>query len=190
MVFLMRWIIDKSFDFCYGHRVWSQSLEKEYSLSQCLMCRHLHGHQGKIKVSLTSTELKSGMVTDFKHLNWFKEWLDAVLDHKFIIDINDPLNFDLASHYTKSDGSLDLRLLNLNSEFGYYTPKLEILPENVPDALIEKYEGFVFVNFLPTSENLTAWMYKIISKKMQKLGVQVESVEFWETPKSHCQVKA
>ena len=35
----MKWIIDKQFDFCYGHRVWSQSLEVDYSLDDCLMCR-------------------------------------------------------------------------------------------------------------------------------------------------------
>ena len=40
------WEISKKFDFCYG-RVWSQSLNTEFSLDGCLMCRHLHGHQGK-----------------------------------------------------------------------------------------------------------------------------------------------
>ena len=185
----MKWIIDKSFDFCYGHRVWSQTLTKEFSLSECLACRHLHGHQGKIKISLSSSKLKSGMVTDFKHLNWFKEWLDLVLDHKMILDLNDPLNFDLVSHYTDEAGKVILEKLNFNREFRYYTPKLELLPKKSPKALIEKYEGIVFVEFVPTSENLTAWIFEIVSKKLSKLGVEVEAVEFWETPKSHCLVK-
>ncbi len=183
----MRWEIDKSFDFCYGHRVWSQTLNKSFSLDNCLMCRHLHGHQGKIKISLASDTLKSGMVTDFKHLNWFKEWLDSTIDHKFIIDLNDPLNFDLASDYTNSSGEIDLNRLNHHKD-GYYTPKLELLPPDSPQALIEKYEGFVFVDFIPTSENLTAWIFEIVSKRMAPLGVEVSSVEFWETPKSHCKV--
>ena len=51
------WEISKEFDFCYGHRVWSQSLNVEFSLDSCLMCRHLHGHQGKAIVYLKSDTL-------------------------------------------------------------------------------------------------------------------------------------
>ncbi len=86
------------------------------------------------------------MVTDFKHLNWFKEWLDNTIDHKFILDINDPLIFDIASHYTTVSGEIDLTMLNLQKE-GYFTPKLELLPKESPQALIEKYEGILFVDF-------------------------------------------
>ena len=45
--FIMHWKISKEFEFCYGHRVWSQTLNTEFSLDGCLKCRHLHGHQGK-----------------------------------------------------------------------------------------------------------------------------------------------
>ncbi len=183
----MRWIIDKSFDFCYGHRVWSQSLDKEYSLDECLMCRHLHGHQGRIKIFLSSTELIDGMVTDFKHLNWFKAWLDATLDHKFILDRSDPLFGDLMSHYADDSGKMDETHFFFHEE-GYWTPRLELL-QNLSDALIEKYEGMVVVDFVPTSERLTAWLLQIVRDRMQGLGVRVEAMEFWETPKSHCRVE-
>ncbi len=183
----MRWIIDKSFDFCYGHRVWSQELNRDFSLDECLMCRHLHGHQGKIKIFLSSNQLQKGMVTDFKHLNWFKEWLDATLDHKFIIDISDPLYFDLMSHYCNSDGKADKESL-IESKYGYWIPDLSRLDTNSPKALIEKYEGMVIVDFVPTSENLTAWIMQVVKQKMKPLNIEVESVEFWETPKSHCKV--
>ena len=101
------WDIDKQFDFCYGHRVWNQSLNSEYSVDTCLKCRHLHGHQGKIKVHLSVTldqnnlkeRIKKGMVTDFKHLNWFKKWVDDVLDHKIILDVNDPIIIDELNLY-------------------------------------------------------------------------------------------
>mgnify|MGYP003490605001 CR=1 FL=1 len=83
-----KWTIDKQFDFCFGHRVWSQDLNTKYSLDGCLACRHLHGHQGKVKLFLGANNLKHGMVTDFKHTNIFKKWLDDTLDHKFIIDMN------------------------------------------------------------------------------------------------------
>ena len=183
----MEWIIDKQFDFCYGHRVWSQRLQTEFSLDECLMCRHLHGHQGRIKIFLASDRLQNGMVTDFKHLNWFKRWLDATLDHKFIIDRNDPLFFDMMSHYCEAEQMDEGRFFF--HEEGYWSPRLDVV-EGMIEAIREKYEGMVVVDFVPTSENLTAWLLTIVQKKMAPLGVRVHSVEFWETPKSHCEIKA
>jgi len=183
----MKWIIDKQFDFCYGHRVWSQSLQKEYSLDDCLMCRHLHGHQGRIKIFLEAERLQNGMVTDFKHLNWFKRWLDGVLDHKFIIDRSDPLFFDMMSHYC-ADGRMDESRFFYHEQ-GYWTPRLEVVEKEI-GAIREKYEGMVVVDFIPTSENLTAWMLEIVQKKMAPLQIKVHGVQFWETPKSHCEIRA
>ncbi len=184
----MQWIIDKQFDFCYGHRVWSQELEKDYALDECRMCRHLHGHQGKIKVFLTAAGLRGGMVTDFKHLNWFKAWLDATLDHKFILDRSDPLFFDLMAHYCDEAGRMDEAKFFWHDE-GCWTPRLEVVEKEI-EAVREKYAGMVIVDFVPTSENLTAWLLDIVAKKMAPLGVQVHSVQFWETPKSHCEVRS
>lgn len=183
----MKWSIDKSFDFCYGHRVWSQRLDVAYSLDSCLACRHLHGHQGRIKIFLEARELERGMVTDFKHLGWFKAWLDATLDHKFIIDRNDPLFSDMLSHYCR-DGEMDRDRFTHHAE-GYWTPRLELL-DDAGEALREKYEGMVVVDFIPTSEHLTAWILRIVTERMAPMGVHVSAVEFWETPKSHCRVEA
>jgi 6-pyruvoyltetrahydropterin/6-carboxytetrahydropterin synthase len=183
----MKWIIDKQFDFCYGHRVWSQRLETEYSLDDCLMCRHLHGHQGRIKIFLEAEKLQNGMVTDFKHLNWFKQWLDAVLDHKFVIDRSDPLFEDMMSHYC-SEGRMDESLFYLHDE-RCWTPRLEVVGAQI-EAIREKYEGMVVVDFIPTSENLCAWLLTIVQKKMAPLDIRVHSVQFWETPKSHCEIRA
>ncbi|WP_417326171.1 6-carboxytetrahydropterin synthase [Halarcobacter sp.] len=177
----MTWKISKSFDFCYGHRVWSQTLNSEYSLDPCLKCRHLHGHQGKIVIFLEAQKLKDGMVTDFKHLNWFKQFLDDVLDHKFILDINDPLYPTLLPHIKKED--------LIHFEEGYYIPNIDKIKDE-ETHIKEMYEGYVIVDFVPTSENLSAWFLEIASKKMQKLGVKVSSVEFAETPKSKSHVFA
>ena len=181
------WEIDKQFDFCYGHRVHNQKLNSEYTSNgdQCLKCRHLHGHQGKIKVHLKSPVLEGGMVTDFKHLGWFKDFIDDTLDHKFIMDINDPIIWHEVPELCK-DGKLDFNKLHRFSQ-GFWLPDLNQL-QHVHPAVYEKYEGMVFVDFVPTSENLTSWLLDIARKKMRKIGVVVSAVEFWETPKSHCKV--
>lgn len=166
------WEISKEFDFCYGHRVWTQALNSEFSLDACLVCRHLHGHQGKVLVYLKSSELKNAMVTDFKHLNWFKKFLDDVLDHKFIIDINDPLFSTLVPNIDKKD------LIEFKE--GYKIVNCS----NFKDELLELYESFIVVDFVPTSENLSAWLHKIVQEKMDKLNVKVSKIEFLETPKS------
>ena len=168
----MMWKISKEFDFCYGHRVWSQTLNTEFSLDGCLKCRHLHGHQGKILVYLEASELTNGMVTDFKHLNWFKQFLDDVLDHKFILDINDPLFSTLLPNIDKKD------LISFKE--GYKTVDLT----NFKNELLELYESYIIVDFVPTSENISAWLLKIVQNKMDKLNIKISKVEFLETPKS------
>jgi len=171
--------IYKQFDFCYGHRVWSQALDSNFAIDACLACRHIHGHQGTIKVHLQAEKLEAGMVTDFKHLGWFKKWLDDTLDHKFIMDINDPL----LSHEVP-----DLKFGEVSILFGgdlapigsiQIDPKVKLI-----QAVREKYEGMVFVDFVPTSENLSKWIFNIVQRKMKPLNVTVSSVEFLETPKS------
>lgn len=178
----MVWQISKEFDFCYGHRVWSQELHSEFSLTGCLACRHLHGHQGKIIVFLQSDILKNGMVTDFHHLNWFKLFLDETLDHKFIMDIHDPLFETLLPHFKNKQPLI-------HHEAGYQTPDLGHLKDE-PAHLTELYESYIIVDFVPTSENISTWLMQIIQKKMKKLGVHVSHVEFLETPKSRSIVYA
>ena len=172
----MKWNISKQFDFCYGHRVWSQELNVEYALDDCLMCRHLHGHQGKILVHLESNKLQNGMVTDFKHLNWFKKFLDDTVDHKFIIDKNDPLFNTLLPHYKDNK-----QFITMNEN--YQIPDLNIIKDE-PIHIKEMYEGYIIVDFVPTSENLSAWLLEIVSAKMAKIGVTVSHLEYFETPKS------
>jgi 6-pyruvoyltetrahydropterin/6-carboxytetrahydropterin synthase len=174
--------IGKQFDFCYGHRVWSQELNSEYSEDSCLACRHLHGHQGTIIVYLESMDstLTNGMVTDFKHLGWFKKWVDNVLDHKFIMDINDPL-FEWEFPESKE---IPLDMWMTKHPEGHLTINTELINALPEQCLKEKYEGAVFVEFVPTSENLSLWLCKVINDKMNKIGVQCTHIQFFETPKS------
>ena len=195
---IYNWVIDKSFDYCYGHRVWSQTLDPKYSLDSCLACRHLHGHQGKVKLFLGANNLKHGMVTDFKHTNIFKKWLDDTLDHKFIIDMNDPLFEDLAGDLClseKNKRTFDDLMVTVNTEYNFAIPDLEqLMALNVWDelrddqkqAIFEKYEGIIIVDFIPTSENICKFIYEVANKMLNGLGIEVVAVEYWETPKSHC----
>lgn len=178
------WTITKEFDFCYGHRVWSQQLNTKFSLDGCLKCRHLHGHQGKLLVSLESNKLKDGMVTDFKHLSWFRKWLDDVIDHKFIIDSSDPLFHKLfpdVGNYTPQLNQ-DSRYFVFHKEryWTVYPPTYK----NLPSEEKELYEGMIIVPFVPTSENLSKWFFKIVEEKMKKLNIKVSKIQFFETPKS------
>lgn len=173
---MSKWIISKEFDFCYGHRVWSQTLNAEYSIDNRCVCRHLHGHQGKVIVKLYSDTLERGMVTDFKHLNWFKKFLDECLDHKFILDKNDPM-FSIivpsGNHLPWIDKKENYSIIDPNY-FKFITD----------EPLIEVLEGFVAVDFVPTSENLSKWLFEVVNKKMSEINIKTHSVQFFETPKS------
>jgi len=200
----MKYIIDKSFSFCYGHRVHNQRLDTKFTESgdACLACRHLHGHEGLVKIFLeedkNSTNIKdTGMVTDFKHLGWFKNFLDDVLDHKFIMDLEDPL---FQNEFTLCQNKSNM--IKMKEEF--FIPDLtyirnhiqqelenDRINENEASAIFEKYEGAIFVDFVPTSENLSGWLLSIVQEKMKDLpGIRVKAIEYWETPKSHCRVEA
>lgn len=204
-------IIDKSFSFCYGHRVHNQRLDTDFTESgdACLACRHLHGHEGLIKVFLEEIIVgqniqNTGMVTDFKHLGWVKNFIDDTLDHKLILDIKDPLLREEASWLYNDSNELDLDGFCHKMPEGFWIPDMNLIndtldeykkkhsfPEDEAQAIFEKYEGLVLVDFVPTSENLAAWLLDITSKKMAGISnVRVKAVEYWETPKSHCRVEA
>ena len=214
----MKWIIDKSFSFCYGHRVHNQRLDTNFTESgdACLACRHLHGHEGLVKVFLEEGENGSnvadiGMVTDFKHLGWFKNFLDDTLDHKFIMDTQDPLFGDefIDVCFQDKDGRACTTgdetgyadpIKTIQMSEGYRIPDLTLirnlldnrdLTEAEKSAIFEKYEGAIFVDFVPTSENLAAWLLQVVQDKMKDLpNVRVKAIEYWETPKSHCRVES
>lgn len=190
-----QWVISKTFEFDYGHRVHNQTLNQEYSLDNACVCRHLHGHRGVVHVSLVADKLTDDMVTDFKHLNWLKQFIDHAIDHKMIMDINDPLLrvifplFDQCSklHWCRFadqiDGNGDVSNKEvLHDRLYTYIAKNELF-DNDP-VLWELYEGLVVVDFVPTSENLSKWFYDIVSFRMAKIGVTVQSITFNETPKS------
>jgi 6-pyruvoyltetrahydropterin/6-carboxytetrahydropterin synthase len=45
-------------------------------------------------------------------------------------------------------------------------------------------EGYLIVDFVPTSENLSKWLFDIVNSKMSQIGVKVSRIDWFETPKS------
>jgi len=121
------------------------------------------------------------MVTDFKHLGFMKDFIDDNLDHKFIIDKNDPgfdsiVSFDYDflkdGDYLSDvlvDGLIVGEVINLS--------RIEAL--SLADK--EVLESFFIVDFLPTSENLAKYIYGVTSIKLDEL---VSGVDWQETAKS------
>lgn len=174
----MAHVIDKTFEFCYGHRVWTQKLNGEYAADLKCACRHLHGHEGKMQVFLSANKLDStGMVTDFRHLEWLKQWINTYIDHQFIIDKNDPLYAQLIGDRKLSP----VMIPGTSTQAGWHLD-LSDLDTNSPEY--EYFEGFMVVDFVPTSENLSSWMANLVEAKMSKLNVVVHRIDWWETPKS------
>lgn|SRR5574343_198726 len=186
----MVWQIDKQFSFCYGHRVWSQELKEDFCSvgdTQC-KCRHLHGHEGLAHVFLESDQLERGMVTDFKHLGFLKDFLDTYIDHRFIVDRNDPM-YDMLVNETYRILSRTYTFPVLEEVFVPGTNhkagrvvKMDGLPNHRPEY--EVLEGYFIVDFVPTSENLSKWLFDCASSKMSTIGIKVKRIDWFETPKS------
>ncbi len=180
----MTWKISKQFNFAYGHRVWVQKLESEFALDRKCVCRHLHGHEAEVHVHLEGDELDpQGMVTDFLHLSWLKKFFDQTVDHKFIIDINDPLYQNLVNRYCVGNTTMAaVKVPGTDHVAGWIIDQGPHADPSTPE--FEYLESFFIVDFIPTSENLSKWVYELTTPKMAKLGVKVGEVEWWETPKS------
>ena len=175
-------LIDKTFEFCYGHRVWTQTLDGRFSDDLKCACRHLHGHEAKVQVFLEGDTLNPhGMVTDFRHLEWFKKWLNQFVDHQFIIDRNDPLFPVLFPTDKVSMSPLELVLEDGTRYLAGWTLSFS---EGEVNHLRELFEGVLVVDFPPTSEHLSKWAHGIVAFKMQPLQVRIARVDWWETPKS------
>jgi len=69
--------------FNYGHRL----------LHHAGKCGHLHGHNGRIQVEISSQKLdQQNMVVDFAQIKeTLGTWIDEALDHKTLLWDQDPL---------------------------------------------------------------------------------------------------
>ena len=74
--------VSQNIEFCYGHRLLNYSGK----------CRHLHGHNGKAVIVLEGEALDDrGMLVDFSDIkNSVRTWIDNELDHRMILNEDDP----------------------------------------------------------------------------------------------------
>jgi len=184
---MAKWIIDKVVgEFDYGHNVWTQDLDEELSCGSQCKCKWRHGHRGKVVAHLEANELtgaSENMVIDFNDMKIMTKWIDNTIDHKYLVDIHDPANFDTFYHMWDEstskfkDGSL------IKQPEGHWIINPEFYSA-FPEILQTKYESYVILDFVPTSENLSKWMYDVMTQKIKSTGVKVHKVEWYETPKS------
>lgn len=75
--------VSREIHFCYGHRL----------LHYAGKCRHLHGHNGKVVITLETRDLDGrGMVVDFADIKqMLGRWIDETLDHKMLLHRDDPI---------------------------------------------------------------------------------------------------
>lgn len=170
------WEISKSFNFCYGHRVYTQTTNEEFALNRPPKCRHIHGHEGLVLVHMSGDVKEDGMVTDFCNLGWLKKFIDDTIDHKFIFGKDDPYFADVVDICTEPV-YLPKTVYRVGS-----MPKLSNFVKDTPEY--EIHEGYLMVDFIPTSENLTKWMWELCNRKMSSFDIEISKIEWWETPKS------
>ena len=171
-------VITKTFAFCYGHRVWNQELKN----NQPNKCRHLHQHAAHVDVSLRSTLLVNSMVIDFNELKPIKAFIDQTIDHKFLMDIEDPLL------------RIWLNSCRLSLEDLVYDKQDFWQVEHSHSGVVKEWlDSLIVIDFVPTSELLSKWMSERImdmellnwemSKDRQIPSVELE-VAWWESESS------
>jgi 6-pyruvoyltetrahydropterin/6-carboxytetrahydropterin synthase len=122
-------------------------------------CANIHGHQYKILLTLSTTDLDSRKISvDFGLIKrYFQNWLDEKWDHKVILHIEDPLNDYLES------------LVKTTRLFGIELPYA--MPCN------------------PTAEGMAEYLATIIFPQIiseNKIPAKIKNVRVFETPTSYC----
>jgi 6-pyruvoyl tetrahydropterin synthase/QueD family protein len=127
-------VISKTFEFDFAHRVPTQNIIKDLCTTCRNKCKKIHGHTGRVEVQLSAKRLdRTGMVTDYTNLKWFKNYIiDAYFDHKLILSIKYDTLWRTLIKYAPEQ--IDKFVLNI------YRPrmnKIKILTFNDRKKLIE-----------------------------------------------------
>jgi len=175
--------LSKSFDFCYGHRVFSQDVNGDYAENDECPCHRQHGHAGNVTVHMETEVLDHrGFVIDFKELGFVKMFFNNYIDHRFILSTQDP-NFRIILGLGPDDDipPMTKDVLMLDEVAGHMFD-LTGYTEDYQTHL----SSFIVVDFNPTSEELAKWIYKLVSNVISRspFECKVEKVVWSETPKT------
>ena len=172
--------VTKEFPFEMAHALWNYDGP----------CRNVHGHSYRLFVTLSGVPLeeegnpKNGMVIDFNELKVIKEFLDGFVDHRFLIDIEDPLLKSWMEKY-------GLKMEDLKVNDAGFVFNQSCLQDQCE---IEFFDSFVILPFVPTSENLALWLFSVVEglvhKVNKELGKRVKMVKlrWWESDSSFAEV--
>jgi 6-pyruvoyl-tetrahydropterin synthase len=196
-----------------AHRVDSQQLDCNFTEggTKELKCRRFHGHGAAIVVTLSSTKLVNNMVLDYNEQGFIKDLIKTHLDHHTLLNINDPIVEHIVYDPFKKLTGTDINLVKnpaisgnivVESPNGSREEIVEMIAStidlsNTPqfdsgcdDDIGAWFRGITFVNFATTSENIAAWLYAIVDKRVRQYNfthdtdIKVVRVGYQETPTS------
>ena len=132
-------------------------------------CRNIHGHRYKIelgvddKVITNRGESDEGMVIDFSDLKEvLMDIIDKQFDHGFVMYEEDPYR-EIFERIKAGQSLEESNIWKMNGQ-----PKQKI----------------IFVDFIPTAENLARYWFELLIPIMDLKKIYVKYLKVWETPNS------
>jgi len=115
-----------------------------------------------LELFITSDLDESGMVLDFTFFNYLNDFIQRFIDHKFILDINDPL-FDSITGVNGLDWSKCLVYCTITEIDG----KIELVPTDEEQSLFQNSIDIV----KNLAMNINRASYSLILFRLQKIYV-------------------
>lgn len=101
-------------------------------------CRFIHGHNWSFQFTFGANRVDgNGFIIDFGDLKWLKQWLDAMFDHKLVLNDADPARAYLVDGLVHPEG-LEKSQSSLVPLFPFADVTI------VPDASCEGLARYVF----------------------------------------------
>ena len=116
------------------------------------------------------------MILDFNRIKEFKTEFERYYDHKMLLCEDDPLVKSWIERYEL----WSVKLCN----YGFET---RVLDSGLAGVEKEFFDSIVLCSVEPTSENLSAWIYRYVTSWLDRCGldmVRCGEVRLWETASS------